>query len=88
MVKHLNLGNHSFAQLRQLKIRIDSGEIQLGGNSNLKIYGTLSCKSGRRLKTKNRVFFKNEEAAILLGYRPCGHCMRAKYKLWKSKQSK
>lgn len=83
MVKHLALGGNSFAQLRQLKIRIDNNEIQLGGNSNLKIYGTLSCKSGKRMKSKNRVFFENEAAAIAAGYRPCGHCMRAKYKLWK-----
>lgn len=87
MVKHLALGDNSFAQLRQLKIRIDNNEIQLGGNSNLKIYGTLSCKSGKRLKVKNRVFFKNEEEAIRAGYRPCGHCMRTKYKLWKNEQS-
>lgn len=84
MVRHLELGGNCFNRLRQLKIQIDKAEIQLGGNANLKIYGTLSCKSGKRMKVKNRVFFKNEKEAIAEGYRPCGHCMRAKYKIWKA----
>ena len=51
----------------------------MAGNSHLKIYGTLHCKSGRRLKNENRVFFYSEDEAIDKGYRPCGHCMRKKF---------
>lgn len=86
MIQHLALGDNSFGRLRALKIRIIKQKIQLGGNANLKIYGTLKCKSGKRMKAKNRVFFENEKEAIESGYRPCGHCMRAKYKLWKVSQ--
>lgn len=85
MVTHLVLGTTSFSRLRQLKILINKEEIQLGGNANLKIYGTLNCKSGKRLKVKNRVFFATEKEAIEAGYRPCGHCMRTKYQIWKNK---
>lgn len=85
MQKHINLGTTPFSRLRQLKILINKEEILLGGNSNLKIYGTLDCKSGKRLKVKNRVFFRDEKEAIEQGYRPCGHCMREKYKVWKQK---
>ena len=84
MVTHPALGTTKFARLRRLKTLINQKTIQLGGNVNLKIYGTLNCKSGKRLKTKNRVFFENEAEAIEKGYRPCGHCMRTKYKLWKA----
>ena len=34
---------------------------------------------------KHRVFFLNEETAILAGYRPCGVCLKEKYKIWKNK---
>ena len=83
MIEHKKLGDSDFSRLRQLKKLIDNGTIKLGGNANLKIYGTLDCKSGKRLKTKNRVFFASEATAIEQGYRPCGHCMRSKYKAWK-----
>lgn len=86
MRKHQDLGDRPFSRLRQLKSLIDNGEILLGGNAHLKIYGTLNCKSGRRLKVKNRVFFATEQEAIKMGYRPCGHCMRTKYRLWKAKK--
>lgn len=58
--------------------------IRLAGNRKLKIYGTLQCTSGKRMKKENRVFFKNEEEAINLGFRPCGHCLRNKYRQWKA----
>lgn len=63
----------------------------LGGNSRYKIYGRLDCPSA--LSTikrypgsyeKSRVFFKDEATAIAAGYRPCGRCMREKYKRWKA----
>ncbi|MGC5743588.1 Ada metal-binding domain-containing protein [Chryseobacterium sp. NFX27] len=69
-----------------LRSRIRSGEIKFGGNRRLKIYGMLHCSSGKRMKQENRVFFKSEKEAIENKYRPCGHCMKAKYKLWKNKE--
>lgn len=62
---------------------IKNGDIVLGGNKQLKIYGTLHCTSGKRMKVQNRVFFTSENEAITEGYRPCGHCMRKAYKVWK-----
>jgi methylphosphotriester-DNA--protein-cysteine methyltransferase len=62
---------------------IKSGTLKYGGNRKLKIYGRLSCKSGKRMNPDNRVFFYTEEEAIKNGYRPCGHCMHLAYKKWK-----
>jgi methylphosphotriester-DNA--protein-cysteine methyltransferase len=84
MVKHLTLSDTKFGRSRALKILINTNEISVGGNAKLKIYGTLKCSSGKRMKLENRVFFKNESEAILAGFRPCGHCMRDKYRNWKS----
>jgi methylphosphotriester-DNA--protein-cysteine methyltransferase len=64
---------------------LKQGEIKLAGNLRLKIYGTLYCVSGKRMKKQNRVFFKNEKEAIQLGFRPCGHCMHEAYLNWKNK---
>ncbi len=80
MFNHIELGNTAFSRMRKLKMLIMHGKVVLGGNSRLKIYGTLSCKSGRRMKTDNRVFFSSEEEAIVLGYRACGNCLRDKYR--------
>lgn len=65
----------------------------IGGNKRLKIYGTLNCPSAirhinRGFYVKQRVFFKDENTAILAGYRPCGVCMKNKYNEWKNKQNK
>lgn len=68
----------------KLKAAIKYGIIQLGGNRKLKIYGRLNCHSGERMKRENRVFFEDEEEAILAGFRPCGQCFRNKYNAWKS----
>jgi methylphosphotriester-DNA--protein-cysteine methyltransferase len=64
---------------------IRSGRIKLAGYKKARIYGTLHCRSGKRMKTENRVFFSSEEEALNSGYRPCGHCLPEKYKLWKAK---
>lgn len=64
--------------------KLKSQKIRLGGNFKLKIYGTLSGKSGKRMKRENRVFFISVNEATTNGYRPCGHCMRAEYKKWKN----
>ncbi|WP_420603160.1 Ada metal-binding domain-containing protein [Flagellimonas sp.] len=58
--------------------------IKWAGNRKLKIYGTLYCKSGKRMKKSTRVFFSSEDEALKEGYRPCGHCMRKAYQDWKT----
>lgn len=63
-----------------LRTKIRKREIILGGNQRLKIYGTLFCKSGKRMNKENRVFFESESHAVETGFRPCGHCMTDKYK--------
>lgn len=68
----------------ELKNKIKNGEICFGGNQKLKIYGTLKCASGKRMKIENRVFFASETEAKQNGFRPCGHCMKAKYQKWKN----
>ncbi|WP_321826175.1 Ada metal-binding domain-containing protein [Maribacter dokdonensis] len=78
MIKHTDIDN---AELHQ---KIRQKEIVYGGNLNLKIYGTLQCKSGKRMKVKNRVFFNTKEQAKEFGFRPCGHCLRTDYKIWKN----
>ncbi|TDQ79816.1 Ada metal-binding domain-containing protein [Sphingobacterium yanglingense] len=67
----------------ELRTKIRNGEILWGGNAKLKIYGTLDCRSGKRMTRKNRVFFASEEEAKNNGYRPCGHCKRDAYKKWR-----
>jgi len=62
---------------------IKRGAVVLAGNRKLKIYGALYCKSGKRMKQENRVFFASEQKAITQGYRPCGHCMKTAYQRWK-----
>jgi len=74
---------HTAISKADLKIKIKKGEIIFGGNKKLKIYGTLRCASGRRMKRENRVFFTSENKAAGQGFRPCGHCMKTAYKLWK-----
>jgi len=83
MVLHSNLQAKGFRGKRELVLLINTHAVQLAGNRQLKIYGKLSCASGKRMKTGNRVFFADEEEAIGMGYRPCGHCLRHQYLLWK-----
>ena len=75
--------NHSQLSVIEFKRMIKDGRIQLAGNQKLKIYGTLHCSSGKRMKKENRVFFSSEKEAIQNGLRPCGHCMREAYLEWK-----
>ena len=79
MIRHLDLGSTPVARLRRLAALRRDGTVSLGGNRNLKIYGTLTCRSGRRLKVENRVFFRDAAEAKESGYRPCGHCLREDY---------
>lgn len=75
---------HSEIADDHLRSQIRSAEILFGGNKKLKIYGTLRCSSGKRMKKENRIFFSSESEAIEKGYRPCGHCMKDTYKKWKN----
>lgn len=83
MISQTELGKTPFLAIRALARLIISGKVTLAGYSKGKIYGLLSCKSGKRMNAENRVFFKNEQEAKASGYRPCGTCMRAAYRLWK-----
>jgi len=82
MINHTGPGIDPAQRSNQLRSLIRQGLVTLGGNRRLKIYGTLSCSSGKRMKTENRVFFTTEQEALNAGYRPCGHCMRKEYKRW------
>ncbi len=77
---------HTDIDATTLRRKIKRHEINFGGNKQLKIYGTLQCKSGKRMKKENRVFFISEREAVKMGYRPCGHCMKNKYNRWKNKK--
>lgn len=75
---------HSTISDSDLRSKIKQQEICFGGNKKLKIYGLLNCKSGKRMKRENRVFFMTEKEAIENDFRPCGHCMKTEYKKWKN----
>lgn len=78
MIQHRKISD------RKLRTKLKNGEICLGGNQKLKIYGTLDCSSGKRMKRENRVFFLTENEARENGFRPCGHCMKTEYLNWKN----
>jgi len=69
MIRHIELNQSLFNLIRKEKVKFV-------GNAKLKIYGTLSCHSGKRMKKENRVFFKSEIEASSLGFRPCKNCMK------------
>ncbi|MBC7950095.1 MAG: metal-binding protein [Chitinophagaceae bacterium] len=76
MIRHMLISNSD------VRKNIKQKKICFGGNSKLKIYGTLRCKSGKRMRQENRVFFRSENEAIKNGFRPCGHCLKTEYKKW------
>jgi methylphosphotriester-DNA--protein-cysteine methyltransferase len=76
MYYHHEFGSNTYERSKRLLLLVKADEIAYGGNRRLKIYGKLTCSSGKRMHAKNRVFFKNEQEAIAMGYRPCGNCMR------------
>ncbi|WP_339608401.1 Ada metal-binding domain-containing protein [uncultured Roseivirga sp.] len=79
MIYHTEINNS------ELHGKIRRREIRWAGNRKLKIYGTLNCASGKRMKRENRVFFHSLDQAKLNGFRPCGHCMRTEYLNWKNR---
>ena len=64
--KYKILKNHEFIQ--------SSTPGKYAGYRPGKIFGTLDCKSGTRMKKQNRVFFHTLEDAVREGYRPCKNC--------------
>jgi methylphosphotriester-DNA--protein-cysteine methyltransferase len=60
----------------------------LGGHARTKVYGRLDCgvgvRNARLGHTRHRVLFADEATAIAAGYRPCGACLRDKYRAWKA----
>jgi hypothetical protein len=67
---------HSKLSAPVVRSLIRKKTITYAGNSPAKIYGTLSCPSGKRMKNENRVFFTSVDEAMTAGFRPCGNCMR------------
>lgn len=60
----------------------------LGGHRGTKIYGRLDCGGAlswiaRGKYVTHRVFFADEATAIATGFRPCGGCLREKYREWR-----
>jgi hypothetical protein len=69
---------------------IRRGAIAFGGYAprkrpGMRIYGLLTCWSGKKMHAENRVFFGGEAQAIAAGFRPCAHCMPAAYRAWKAR---
>jgi hypothetical protein len=83
MINHIDIGTNAVDRQKATRRLIATGIIKLGGYRPRKIYGTLSCLSGKKMKVQNRVFFSTEQEAIEAGYRPCGHCLPEKYREWK-----
>lgn len=81
MIEHSSINDKTLFHLLRTK------KILFAGNAKLKIYGSLQCGSGKRMRKGNRLFFESEENAIQNFYRPCGHCMKKEYKQWKEKNS-
>lgn len=75
--------HHTEISDNDLLSKIKRRKIRWGGNRKLKIYGTLSCRSGKKMKRENRVFFGSEDEALQNNYRPCGHCLKDQYQKWK-----
>ena len=83
MIHHSAIAGNSFACRRRLVTLIQQGAIGIAGNRTLKIYGTLHCAAGKRMKMANRVFFATAAEAMENGYRPCGCCLRKDYLVWR-----
>lgn len=77
MLKHTDISKETLLHL------IRKRQVTMAGNRKLKIYGTLKCSSGKRMKKENRLFFANANEAIQAGFRPCGHCLKGEYQRWK-----
>jgi metal binding Ada-like protein len=79
MIRHLALGATPKERSTKIGPLIRLEKIKFGGYRRDKIYGTLTCSAGKRMKVESRVFFKYENETLELGYRPCGRCMPETY---------
>ena len=70
MIPHLSLGKTAFSRSRQLGLLIKTIEVQLAGNSRERIYGSLDCSSGKRMKVENRGSSKPKQKALKLDTGP------------------
>lgn len=86
MINQIDIGRTLKERKKAIGSLIRKGEVTLGGYKKAKIYGLLTCSSGKRMKVENRVFFKDEAEALSNGYRPCGRCLPEKYQIWKVSQ--
>lgn len=77
MIRHDLLSKKELIEMLKCKL------IPFAGNRELKIYGTLRCKSGKRMKASNRIFFASKKEATRAGFRPCAHCLHNEYQKWK-----
>ena len=64
----------------------------LGGHRRTRVYGRLDCPVAlsllrRGFEPRHRVFFADEETAIAAGFRPCGACLRDRYRSWRVRQA-
>jgi methylphosphotriester-DNA--protein-cysteine methyltransferase len=80
MIKHVDLGKNELSSL------IRKRKVRMAGNLRLKIYGTLQCNAGKRMKKVNRVFFASSKEAEQKGFRPCALCMHCEYQHWRIQQ--
>ena len=85
MIRHIELGLNDAERRKNLSKMIHNEAIALGGHRKARIYGLLSCPSGKRMKIENRVFFRDETEAVAAGFRPCGRCRPIAYTKWKAK---
>lgn len=74
---------HTEANNQEIRSMIRNGKVTYAGNSTLRVFGLLKCRSGKRMKKAHRVFFATADEACKVGYRPCGHCLRKEYNEWK-----
>ena len=68
------LATRIYKVLRNGKVAENFFPGRYAGWKNGKVFGRLDCKSGKRMKKENRVFFLTWEDAIASGYRPCKKC--------------
>ena len=55
--------------------QVDSDEpSRFAGITSTGIFGRLTCRSGERARSANRVFFATWDDAVAAGFRPCKRC--------------
>jgi methylphosphotriester-DNA--protein-cysteine methyltransferase len=80
------MSEHTSLSQRELFKLLKNRSILFAGNKKLKIYGELNCRSGKRMKKSNRIFFTSQKQATDLGFRPCAHCLKTNYTFWKERK--